>query len=115
MSRSLVTAIVVVAAIGLWLASGVEPSEVARYLGYELAFVVAPGVLLLGAISPGTRGLARLALGWPLGLVCEIAFFSLGPVNQLVPIHACRPTLGHGGGRVIYLFRGFDFVFPFDI
>jgi hypothetical protein len=75
---ALPVAAVLAAAIALWLASGVEVSEIARYLGYEAIFVLAPGLLVFRAISPGTRSLlAQVAIGWPLGLVAEIAFYSL--------------------------------------
>jgi hypothetical protein len=66
------------AALTLWLLTGVRPGEIARYVAYEAAFVAGPGVLLLGAISPGTRSwLWRICLGWPLGLVLEVAAFSI--------------------------------------
>jgi hypothetical protein len=69
-------ATVAVAGLAAWLAAGVELGQIARYAGYELLYVVGPGLLLFRAISPETRGvLPLLAFGWPLGLVAEIGFY----------------------------------------
>jgi hypothetical protein len=69
---------VAIGALILWLIGGVGLGDLARYLGYEAAFVVGPGWLVLRAISPGVRGRAwQLALGWPIGLTLEILAFSL--------------------------------------
>src|SRR5262245_57064585 len=68
---------VAIGAVILWLIGSVQPWDVVRYLGYEAAFVVAPGWLVLLAICPGIRSRAwQLALGWPIGLTLEILGFA---------------------------------------
>jgi hypothetical protein len=65
-------------AIVIWLLGGVDPDEIARFLGYHAAFVIAPGWLLFRAIMPGVRSpLHQFAVGWALGYVLEILAFSL--------------------------------------
>src|SRR4051794_849874 len=61
-------AIIAGVAVVSWLSTGVEPSEVGRYLAYELAYVVMPGVVAYRALSrsPGDW-LTQLAVGWALG------------------------------------------------
>jgi hypothetical protein len=60
----------------LWLVSGVRVGEIARFVPYELGFVVLPGWLAYRALmsSPGGR-LRQLVLGWTLGYLLEIAAF----------------------------------------
>jgi hypothetical protein len=68
--------IIVVASIA-WLSSGVHAGEIARFVSYELSFVVLPGWLMyraLFAASPGGR-LRQLVLGWSLGYLLEILAF----------------------------------------
>ena len=86
----------VIAATALWLASGVEPGQIGRYLGYELVFVIGPGWLLFRAISPGTLSpLTQIAIGWPLGLVAEIALFSLtAALDARDLFYACPVLVG---------------------
>ncbi len=68
---------VVAFACVIWLLGGVEPDEIARYLAYEFAYILAPGWLLLRAAIPGVRGaLPQIAVGWALGYVLEILAFS---------------------------------------
>jgi len=79
-ARSVIqTAAIIGVGCALCLVTGVQPDELARYLGYELGFVVAPGWFVFKAISPRSRcgRLGELAFAWPLGLVLEIAAFSL--------------------------------------
>jgi hypothetical protein len=60
-----------------WLSSGVHAGEIARFVPYELGFVVLPGWLVyraLFAASPGGR-LRQLVLGWSLGYLLEILAF----------------------------------------
>ena len=85
---------VVIAAVAAWLASGVEPGQIGRYLGYELVFVIGPGWLLFRAICPGTRSpLTQIAIGWPLGLVAEIALFSLTAALDARDLFYASPVL----------------------
>src|ERR1700736_6021361 len=78
-SRSGVIAAALVVLAGActgWLSAGVTVGEVARFLGYEVALVVAPGWLLYRAIRPGREdGLRQLAFGWALGYLVEILSF----------------------------------------
>lgn len=56
--------------------------------------MLAPGWLLLRAISPHTRSLAwQVALGWPLGIVLEIAFFSLTAALDARDLFLAYPLL----------------------
>lgn len=81
---------VVAAAIVLWLVGGAGAWEVLRYLGYLVVLVIAPGWLLLAALAPGIRSkLTRLALAWPLGLLIELAAFTLTAaldIRDLLPV-----------------------------
>ena len=91
---ALPVASVVIAATTLWLASGVDPGQIGRYLGYELVFVIGPGWLLYRAISPRSRSpLAQIAIGWPLGLVAEIALFSLTAALDARELFYASPAL----------------------
>jgi hypothetical protein len=60
----------------IWLASGVRPGEIARFVPYELGFVLLPGWLVYRALvsSPGGR-LRQLVFGWSLGYLLEILAF----------------------------------------
>lgn len=77
--------------VALWLAFGVSAEQVVRYLGYEVAFVVLPGVVALRAIAPGIRGaLTTLAVGLGLGYALELAAFALTGVLDVrgaFPLH----------------------------
>ena len=85
---------VVIAAAALWLASGVDPSQIGRYLGYELVFVIGPGWLLYRGDQPRSRSpLAQIAIGWPLGLVAEIALFSLTAALDARDLFYATPVL----------------------
>jgi hypothetical protein len=59
-----------------WLASGVRAGEIARFVPYELGFVLLPGWLTYRALltHPGGR-LSQLVLGWTLGYLLEILAF----------------------------------------
>jgi hypothetical protein len=61
-----------------WLGSGVAISEVARFLAFELLYVLLPGCLLYVLLSPNPGGRLRtLAIGWPLGYAVEVGAFAL--------------------------------------
>jgi hypothetical protein len=73
------TAASVVAATIVLLATGVRPGEALAIAGYEIAFVVVPGVALLSIVAPRVRSpLAAVALGWPLGCAVELVVFAAG-------------------------------------
>ncbi len=59
--------------VGLWLALGVRLVEILRFVGYELLFVVAPGLILYRILTGRTaRSIEAAAVGIPLGLALEI-------------------------------------------
>ncbi len=62
----------------LELAYGTPLLDVLRYAGYELAFVLLPGVLAVRALRPSAWiTLPTFALGWALGYVLEVIAFNL--------------------------------------
>jgi hypothetical protein len=70
------TLLVVSVAIALWLAFGVGSGEIARYIGYQLAYVVLPGLLAYRALGGSSNGLLRqVAFGWALGYALEIVAY----------------------------------------
>jgi hypothetical protein len=68
--------IVAVTALALWLAGGVRIDEIARYVGYELGFVIVPGWLVYRALVVRPPGLlAEVVFSWSLGYLLEILAF----------------------------------------
>ena len=69
--------LVAVTTLGLWLASGVRVDEIARFVPYELGFVILPGWLVYRAcMIPAGGGLRQIVFGWSLGYLLEVlAFF----------------------------------------
>ena len=64
-------------AAGLLLLTGVGAWELVRFVAYELAFAVLPGVLALLALTRRWDGwLSTLVLGWALGYALELAAFA---------------------------------------
>jgi hypothetical protein len=62
----------------LWLAAGVTLPEVGVFAGYELAYVLIPGVLCARALlGAGTARLRELVFGVALGHVLELSVFAL--------------------------------------
>jgi hypothetical protein len=61
----------------IWFVSGVAVNEAARFVVFEVFYVVLPGCLLYIALSsdPGGR-LRTVAIGWPLGYAIELGAFS---------------------------------------
>jgi len=60
----------------LWLGSGVRLGEIARFVPFELAFVLAPGWLAYRALMSCPGGhLRQLVFGWSLGYFLEILAF----------------------------------------
>ncbi len=91
---ALAAAVVVACVIVAWLLDGLRVDEIARYVGYELVFVVGPGWLLYGIISPGTVSrLRRLTVGWALGLVGEILAFIASAALDARGLFVAYPAL----------------------
>jgi hypothetical protein len=90
----LVAAVVVL----IWVISGVGAGDIAKFVGYDIAFVLLPGASLLWALRGRGGWLVTVALGWPLGQSLEILAFSataatgsraLFPVYPIVVVLAC--------------------------
>ncbi len=63
--------------LAIWLVSGVSVGDIAKFIGYELAFVFIPGAALLWALRGRRHGpLLTIGLGWPIGQTLEILAFS---------------------------------------
>jgi hypothetical protein len=60
----------------IWFTSGVGAGDIAKFLGYEMAFIMLPGTALLWALRGREGWLLAVALGWPLGQTLEILAFS---------------------------------------
>jgi len=60
----------------LWLGTGVQLDEIARYAAYEVGFVIVPGWLVFRAlvVRPDSR-LHEVVFGWSLGYLLEISAF----------------------------------------
>jgi hypothetical protein len=70
--------LVVSALMAIWLLAGVSIGEAARFMAFEVIYVLLPGCLLYALLSPTPGGPLRvLALGWPLGYALEIGAFAL--------------------------------------
>lgn len=63
--------------LAIWIVSGVSAGDIAKFVGYEIGFVLLPGGALLWALRGRRhRLLVTIALGWPLGQTLEILAFS---------------------------------------
>jgi hypothetical protein len=69
-------ALVLAAVVVIWVISGVDTGDIAKFLGYEIAFVMLPGASLLWALRGREGFLLSVAMGWPLGQTLEILAFS---------------------------------------
>ncbi len=70
-------AFVAAVVLAIWLVSGVGVGDIAKFIGYELAFVLIPGAALLWAVRGRRHGpLLTIGLGWPIGQTLEILAFS---------------------------------------
>jgi hypothetical protein len=68
-------------ALATWLLSGVAIGEAARFLAFELFYVLLPGCLLYVLLSPRPGGWLRvLAIGWPCGYAIEVGAFAASAV-----------------------------------
>ena len=68
--------LVAVAVAVIWIISGVGAGDIAKFLGYEIAYVMLPGASLLWALRGREGFFLLVALGWPLGQTLEILAFS---------------------------------------
>jgi hypothetical protein len=103
--RVLAGSLVGAALVGLWLGFGVSGSEIARYLAYEIALVLLPGILAYRAISPAPGGaLRQIAIGWPLGYAIEIAAFALTAALDLRGLFPLLP-LAVAAAAGFYIWR----------
>jgi hypothetical protein len=69
--------LVLAVALVIWIVSGVGALDIAKFIGYEVAFVLLPGAALLWVLRGRREGaLLTIALGWPLGQTLEILAFS---------------------------------------
>lgn len=80
--------------LGFLLGFGVKPQTAIVYLGYETAYLIAPGWLAYRAIAsrPGSA-LRQLAVGWALGYVLEIGFFMATAASGTRGLFAAYPLL----------------------
>jgi len=104
--------------LGTWLLSGVALDEAARFLFFELFYVLLPGCLLYVLLSPSPGGRLRvLAIGWPCGYAIEVGAFAATAALHarglftLLPLFAAiagAPFLSsaRGRGRLDALRRG---------
>ena len=78
----------------VWLASGVTLDEVARYVAYELVFIVLPGWLVYRALvaQPGGR-LREIVFGWSLGYLLEVLAFLVTAASDLRGVFYLYPLL----------------------
>jgi hypothetical protein len=66
-----------VTVLATWLLSGVVLDEAARFLAFELLYVLLPGCILYVLLSPNPGGRLRvLAIGWPCGYAIEVGVFA---------------------------------------
>jgi hypothetical protein len=87
-------ACVVCSAVLLWLLSGVGPGVIARFVAYELVFVLGPGWLLFTALTKGGNShLRQLVFGWTLGYVLEILAFIATAAIGLRSLFLAYPIL----------------------
>ena len=95
-------ALVAAVVVAIWLITGVAVGEVVRYVGYEIAFVAAPGMALLWALRERRPGvLATIALGWPLGQTLEILAFSATAATGLRPLYVAYPLVIIAGSALV--------------
>jgi hypothetical protein len=87
-------ALVTTMACILWLASGVHPGEIARFVPYELGFVLLPGWLVYRVVVPRADGrLRQLVLGWSLGYLLEVLAFIATAVANLRGLFVLYPVV----------------------
>jgi len=76
----------------------VSPADSLAYVGYELAFVLLPGVLVYTALTRVARvGVRELAAGWGVGLLLELGAFALTAWAGVRGLYAVYPAVAVGG------------------
>jgi len=60
----------------IWIVAGVSAGDIARFVGYEIGFVLFPGAALCLLRRRSDGLLVTIALDWPLGQTLEILAFS---------------------------------------
>jgi hypothetical protein len=95
-------ALLVAVVLVTWLVSGVPADAIARFVAYELGFVVLPGAALLWALRGRCGFLLTIAVGWPIGETLEILAYSatsaggargLFAVYPIAVIAVCAPFI----------------------
>jgi hypothetical protein len=75
-----------------WLLSGVAADEAARFLAFEVLYVLLPGCMLYVLLSPAPGGWFRvLAIGWPCGYAIEVGAFALTAALHVRELFALLP------------------------
>lgn len=95
----------VVAALGLWLATGVRLVEVVGFLAYQAAFVLGPGWVVVRIVRRGDGPLTSIALGWALGYVLELVAFALTATVGVRWLFFLYPVLVGGLGLLAWRSR----------
>jgi hypothetical protein len=67
--------LVVVAAVGLWLAAAVGLRDILVFAGYQIGFVAAPGWLLYRVLAPEDSLARTFVFGWALGYALEVSAY----------------------------------------
>jgi hypothetical protein len=94
--------LVFLTAIALWLVSGVRLDEIVRFVGYELGFVLFPGLAVYRAlVSPPGGRLRQVVLGWSLGYLLEILAFLLAALAGVRPAFYVYPLVVGGPAAVV--------------
>lgn len=94
LSRAVTAAVVGAVAIALWIAYDVGGGEIARFVSYEAAFVVLPGVAAHLLLRPGAPWREQLVYGWALGYAVEIGAYSLVAELGIRSAFLALPFLG---------------------
>jgi len=80
--------------VATWLVLGVSIGEVARFVAFEILYVLLPGCVLYVALSPPPDGWLRvLGIGWPSGYALEIGAYALTSAIHARELFALYPLL----------------------
>jgi hypothetical protein len=87
-------ALVTLFVVFLWASFQAPVSAMARFVAYELAYVVLPGTLAYMLLTGARRaGVRQLAVGWALGYALEIAAFSATAASGLRNLFSFYPVV----------------------
>src|SRR3954452_15345673 len=92
-------------AVALWLAYDVAAGDIAVFVGYELGFVVLPGVATHLLLRPRAPWREHLAYGWALGYALEIGAYSLLSELGIRGLFFAYPVLGIAGLALLARWR----------